>query len=72
MKFLSGILFVIVFMNTLLLAFAFRDFSYPLSSMFLFSVIGFPLATYLFFNREKEGNIIELEDSSDVVGKFSI
>jgi len=71
-KYLSCILFVFIFLNTLLLAFAFRDFSYPLLGMFLISFIGLPLVTYLFFNNEKKEALTSLEDSCDVVGKFSI
>ena len=71
-KYLSCILFVFIFLNTLLLAFAFRDFSYPLLGMFLFSFIGLPLVTYLFFNTEKKEALTSFEDSCDVVGKFSI
>ena len=71
-KYLSCILFVFIFLNTLLLAFAFRDFSYPLLSMFLISFIGLPLVTYLFFNTEKKEALTSFEDSCDVVGKFSI
>jgi len=71
-KYLSCILFVFIFLNTLLLAFAFRDFSYPLLGMFLISFIGLPLVTYLFFNTEKKESLTSLEDSCDVVGKFSI
>ena len=71
-KYLSCILFVFIFLNTLLLAFAFRDFSYPLLGMFLISFIGLPLVTYLFFNIEKKEALTSLEDSCDVVGKFSI
>jgi|CoawatStandDraft_6_1074263.scaffolds.fasta_scaffold142472_1 hypothetical protein len=71
-KYLSCILFVFIFLNTLLLAFAFRDFSYPLLGMFLISFIGLPLVTYLFFNTEKKEALTSFEDSCDVVGKFSI
>ena len=71
-KYLSCILFVFIFLNTLLLAFAFRDFSYPLLGMFLISFIGLPLVTYLFFNTEKKEALTSPEDSCDVVGKFSI
>ena len=71
-KYLSCILFVFIFLNTVLLAFAFRDFSYPLLGMFLISFIGLPLVTYLFFNAEKKEALTSFEDSCDVVGKFSI
>ena len=71
-KYLSCILFVFIFLNTLLLAFAFRDFSYPLLGMFLISFIGLPLVTYLFFNTEKKEALTSFEDSCDVIGKFSI
>ena len=71
-KYLSCVLFVFIFLNTLLLAFAFRDFSYPLLGMFLISFIGLPLVTYLFFNTEKKEALTSFEDSCDVVGKFSI
>jgi hypothetical protein len=66
------ILFFASNISYILLAFAFRDFSYPLLGMFLISFIGLPLVTYLFFNTEKKEALTSLEDSCDVVGKFSI
>ena len=44
-------LFLIAFLNTVLLAFAYRDLSLGLLAMAVLSVVGLPLATYLIMNR---------------------
>ena len=45
--FFGGSLFVAAVLNTLLLSFAYRDFSWGLMGMTILSVIGIPLATYI-------------------------
>ena len=59
-------LFVVAILNTIILAFAYRDFSLALLAMTLLSVLGIPLALYLiakfpelhhwFVSEDDEGN----------------
>lgn len=80
MKTTGIILFITSFLCTLLLAYGFRDFSLPLTAMFLISVAGLPLSTFLLiknnsshrmFFDETESNL-EPDDECDVVDRFCI
>ena len=60
-------LFLIAFLNTVLLAFAYRDLSLGLLAMAVLSVVGLPLATYLIISR-KDKNLLHWFISEDDVG----
>ena len=84
MKTAGAMLFVVTLINSLLLAYGFREFSIQLTAMFLLSVIGFPLSTYLMIksnlknsstSQVKEIKVIDViysEDECEVEGKFCI
>tara|TARA_B110000263_G_C15269910_1_gene492959 strand:+ start:1146 stop:1370 length:225 start_codon:yes stop_codon:yes gene_type:complete len=74
MRIFSVILYLVVFINTLLLAYGFRDFSFQLSGMFLFTVLGLPLSSYFYLtaNPKAEQPVKLDEDECEVIGKFSI
>ena len=56
------IIFCLILVNTALLAFGYRDFSIPLLGMFILTVIGLPLSSYFFFQRETELLVISKEE----------
>ena len=67
------LLYLVVFINTLLLAFGFRDFSFQLTGMFLLTVLGLPLSSYLYLTASPKAEPMNLDDDDcEVVGKFSI
>ena len=73
MKIFAVLLYLIALINTLLLAYGFRDFSFPLTGMFLFTVLGLPLSSYLYLLVNPKTEPIKLDDDEcDVVGKFVI
>ena len=73
MKLLGALLFIIALINTLLLTFGFRDFSLQLMTMFLFTVLGLPLSTYLYLSsRPKNDSIKTDDDECEVIGRFCI
>ena len=47
------ILLLIAILDTVLLAFGYRDFSWELLGMTLLSVLGFPLASYMLYSYYK-------------------
>ena len=54
-KWLAIILFVIAFLSLVLLAFAFRDFSFALLAQFFLTALGLPIATTMLFQlKEKD------------------
>jgi len=67
------LLYLIALINTLLLAYGFRDFSFPLTGMFLFTVLGLPLSSYLYLlvNPKTERNKLD-DEECDVAGRFVI
>ena len=82
MKRIAGTL-ILLFASliNLVLAFSFRDFSFILCLMFLFSTAGLPLGTFLLINyRNKNQSNIKFTDIDDpsaeddlqVVGRFTI
>ena len=71
MKIAGILLFFSALISTFLLAFGFRDFSFQLTAMFMFSVVGLPLSTYLIL---KPKSLIEIKDDDgcEVEGLFTI
>ena len=73
MKKLGFFIYIFAFICSFLLAYGYRDFSLQLTAMFLFSVIGLSLGSYLITSAtEVSEKIKEIDDGCDVVGKFSI
>ena len=54
--------FVVAIVNTLLLTFAFRDFSFPLLGQFILTAAGLPLSSYFLFKKEPAFLIISSEE----------
>tara|TARA_X000000368_G_scaffold137042_1_gene107689 strand:+ start:7502 stop:7729 length:228 start_codon:yes stop_codon:yes gene_type:complete len=73
MKKLGFFIYILAFICSCLLSYGYRDFSLQLTAMFLFSVIGLSLGSYLITSStEVSEKIKEIEDDCEVVGKFSI
>ena len=73
MKIFSVLLYLVAFINTLLLAYGFRDFSFQLTGMFLLAVLGLPLSSYLYLSVTTKTELIKLdEDECEVVDLFTI
>ena len=73
MKLLGALLFILALINTLLLAYGFRDFSLQLTAMFLFTVLGLPLSTYLYLSARPKDDFIKTDDDEcEVAGRFCI
>ena len=84
-RIIGYILLVVAVLNTVMLAFAYRDLSWELVAMTLLSVLGLPLAILLiikkdllhwFVSEDEEGNrlqvyVEELEDNELPRGFFS-
>jgi len=70
----SILLYLVALINTLLLAYGFRDFSFPLSGMFLLTVLGLPLSTYLYLSANPKAEFTKTDDDDEceVVGRFVI
>ena len=66
----SYILLLIAILNTVLLAFGYRDFSWPLMGMTLLSVLGLPLASYLLYSHYPQPNVV-LATEDEETGKLS-
>lgn len=70
------IIFCLTLVNTVLLAFAYRDFSISLLGMFMLTVIGLPLCSYFIFQREPEPLVISKEEMEgeefQLEGRFCI
>ena len=72
-KKLGFFVYICAFISSFLLAYSYRDFSLQLSAMFLFSVIGLSLGSYLITSSTEVSEKIKgIDDDCDVVGKFSI
>ena len=69
-------LYIVGFVFSFLLSYGYRDFSLQLTAMFLFSVIGLSLGSYLISSstgvRENIKEINEIDNDCEVVGKFII
>ena len=73
MKKIGFFLYIFAFIGCFFLAYGYRDFSLQLTAMFLFSVIGLSLGSYLITSAtEVSEKIKEIDDDCEVVGKFSI
>ena len=76
MKILGFVIYLFAFISSFLLAYSYRDFSLQLTAMFLFSVIGLSLGSYLISSshrtKKKIKEINEIDDDCEVAGKFSI
>ena len=57
-KWLSIILFVIAFLSLVLLAFAFRDFSFALLAQFFLTALGLPIATAMLFQLKEKNSML--------------
>ena len=73
-KYLGYLLAITSFFSLVLLTFAYRELSYQLVLMFLFTLFGLPLSTYLLINHKTYFITFSKEDDDvmDVVGKFTI
>ena len=73
MKILGLSILSISFVNTLIIVFAYRDLSVPLILMFLITLVGLPLGTYLINKKVLSKNNFE-PDSDDlkVEGLFTL
>ena len=73
MKKLGFFIYILAFICSCLLSYGYRDFSLQLTAMFLFSVIGLSLGSYLITSSTEVSEKIKgIDDDCDVVGKFSI
>ncbi len=73
MKKLGFFIYSLAFIYSCLLSYGYRDFSLQLTAMFLFSVIGLSLGSYLITSSTEVSEKIKgIDDDCDVVGKFSI
>ena len=74
MKLFAVLIYLVSLVNTLLLAYGFRDFSFTLSGMFLFTVLGLPLSTYLYLSANPKAEFTKTDDDDEceVVGRFVI
>ena len=57
-KWLAIILFVTAFLSLVLLAFAFRDFSFALSAQFFLTALGLPIATAMLFQLKEKDSML--------------
>ena len=57
-KWLAIILFVTAFLSLVLLAFAFRDFSFALLAQFFLTALGLPIATAMFFQLKEKDSML--------------
>ena len=57
-KLLAIILFVIAFLSLVLLAFAFRDFSFTLLVQFFLTALGLPIATAMLFQLKEKDSML--------------
>ena len=55
-------IFFVAIINTALLTFAFRDFSFPLLGQFILTAIGLPLSAFLLFKQEPNFLVITEEE----------
>ena len=73
MKILGLSIFSISFVNTLIIVFAYRDVSLPLILMFLITLVGLPLGTYLIHEKVLSENNFEPDsDDLEVKGLFTL
>ena len=70
------ILYISAFVSSLLLAYAYRDFSLYLTVLFIFSVTGLSLGLFLILTHKSESeefnNPEELHEECEVIGRFNI
>ena len=75
-KFFLWTIFFVAIFNTALLAFAFRDFSFPLLGQFILTVVGLPLSSYLLFKQEPNFLVIaegdEKAEEYQLEGRFCL
>ena len=57
-RWLAIILFVIAFLSLVLLAFAFRDFSFTLLAQFFLTALGLPIATAMLFQLKEKDSML--------------
>ena len=73
MRLLGAIILSISFLNTCLVVFAFRDFSFSLVLMFAITIIGLPYGVYLVMQyREKKSFIEDDSEELDMEGLFTL
>ena len=82
MKLVEISMFFVALINTLLLTYAFRDFSLQLTVMFFITIFGLPFGSHFAFmkismltksmKKSRPFIINSDEDDCDVVGKFII
>tara|TARA_B100001123_G_C14795655_1_gene822308 strand:- start:84 stop:374 length:291 start_codon:yes stop_codon:yes gene_type:complete len=65
------ILFLVAILNTVLLAFGYRDFSWALTGMTLLSVLGLPLASYMLYSHYKQQPNVVLVSEDEEIGELS-
>ena len=69
-KWFAVILFVIALLCLVILAFAFRDFSFALLIQFLTSALGLPIATAMFLQLKKKDGTLWFTSKSNKTGKL--
>ena len=57
-KWIAIILFVITFLSLVLLAFAFRDFSFALLAQFFLTALGLPIATAMLLQLKEKSRML--------------
>ena len=73
MRLLGAIILSISFLNTCLVVFAFRDFSFPLVLMFAITIIGLPYGVHLVMQyRKKKSSIEDDSEELDMEGLFTL
>lgn len=72
MRLLGAIILSISFLNTCLVVFAFRDFSFPLILMFMITVVGLPYGVYLVTQNQKNSFKEDNSDELEMEGLFTL
>ena len=69
-KCLAIILFVIAFLSLVLLAFAFRDFSFALLAQFILTALGLPIATAMLLQLKERDRMLWFTSRDGEAGKL--
>tara|TARA_Y100000590_G_scaffold356778_1_gene411186 strand:- start:1792 stop:2073 length:282 start_codon:yes stop_codon:yes gene_type:complete len=69
-KWLAIMVFVIALLNLVLLAFAYRDFSYALIAMFFLTALGLPVATAMLLQLWEKNSILRFTPGEEGTEKL--
>ena len=72
MRLMGFIVFIIGLFSSLVLAFAYRDYSFQLLFIFLFSTSTLTLGTYILTLSKAKHYQEDSEEDLEVIGKFSL